>query len=201
MPIIFGENNNNQQASILKKETTLNNNYNYSNNNNSNNLLYKHSFSGVNGQMMNPSVMLRGIKLLNNKSNTNTNSNNVGSDGEDLSDEQLSARSDEQQQQQPDMLLNSNKRNSITMSPRLLNMRINNNSNPHCNHLPRRSIDFTTTILPLSKSKRNSIDLDAMTTMSSSTNRIKELNLDSRRNSIGTFEIIFTFFINRQKGA
>jgi hypothetical protein len=48
---------------------------------------------------------------------------------------------------------------------------------------PRRSIDFTS-ILPLAKSKRNSIDLDTSKLFNGYNNH-RDINIDSRRNSIG----------------
>lgn len=216
VPIIFGDFNNNninQQTTNGTKQqikdgssvsstgatfTSTNSNIfglNSINQNTSTNGLYKHNFSGVNGQMRNPvssSHMLRGVKIL-----KHVNTNNVGSDGEDLTDEQLSGRSgDQDQMDQVDTndnndieyatASNKNSRHSL-ISPRLLsNRQTNMNGCQQQFHQtilqPRRSIDFTS-ILPLAKSKRNSIDLDTAKLFNGYHH--KDINIDSRRNSIG----------------
>jgi len=227
VPIVFGDFNNNSQpqqttngvkhqykdgssvsstGATYTSTATLTNTNLFglnSNQNSSANALYKHNFSGVNGQMRNPvssSHMLRGIKLL-----KHANTNNVGSDGEDLTDEQLSGRSgDQDPMDQMDhtennmesaSMSNKNSRHSL-ISPRILvNRPINiNGSTIQSGHhqqqhfpqpilQPRRSIDFTS-ILPLAKSKRNSIDLDTSKLFSGYNNH-RDINIDSRRNSIG----------------
>jgi hypothetical protein len=209
VPIIFGDFNNNninQQSTNGYKQqikdgssvsstgatfTSTNSNIfglNSINQNTSANGLYKHNFSGVNGQMRNPvssSHMLRGIKIL-----KHVNTNNVGSDGEDLTDEQLSGRSGDQDQVDTNdnndieyaTAPNKSSRHSL-ISPRLLsNRQTNMNSCQQPILQPRRSIDFTS-ILPLAKSKRNSIDLDTAKPFNGYHH--KDINIDSRRNSIG----------------
>jgi hypothetical protein len=96
--------------------------------------------------------------------------NNVGSDGEDLTDEQMSGRSADiaDDDDDPNQSHHSSSPRSEVNKPHhtgaLNNRHIQNQPQP------RKSIDYTS-ILPLAKSKRNSIDFDAT-------------KLD-RRNSIG----------------
>lgn len=113
-----------------------------------------------NGGQMRNNFTIKGI---------NTKNNFGGSDGEDvLSDEQLSGRSADQDQDQD--------------SPRqVLNNTVRQQQNPAQLMLhPRRSIDFTS-ILPLARStKRNSFDYDIIS------NKKENLQSETRRNSLGT---------------